>query len=615
MTAQIAEARKALVLYGSETGNAQDIAEELGRICERLRFATSVCELDSIDIRHLPRYKIVLFVVSTTGQGELPINSRKFWKVIRSARLPPGCLKTVRFSSFGLGDSSYPKFNWAHRKLYNRLVQLGAHAICNRGESDEQFPDGIDGTFVPWSVELRKRLLEEYPLPDSVEPIPDYIPIEPKWTLDFVDTDAASRETSALLPRNGAGTGIQDLPTTDLITIPNSLTATIVANTRITAASHFQDTRHIILTIPGKHDYPPGATATIYPKNFPSDVSDFLSLMHWNDIADNPIQFVASTPEAARESRPPLAPSILLTLRSLLTSHLDIMAIPRRSFFGQLQQYTTDEMHLERLQEFTSPELIDELYDYTTRPRRSILEAISDFPSVRLPWQKICSVIPMMRGRQFSIAKPVNTPAEPTETRIDLLIAIVRYRTIIKRIRNGVATRYIATLQPGTQISITLQDGGLGIKRDGNRLPVVMVAPGTGVAPMRALAWERYLHTSSAINVQDLLFFGCRNKSLDEYFGHEWSNLGVEMLGAYSRDQREKVYVQDMIRQQSARVFSLLAERGGIVFVCGSSGRMPQAVRQALTDVFVKEGAMVIEDAEEFLKRLEKEGRYLQETW
>lgn len=70
-----------------------------------------------------------------------------------------------------------------------------------------------------------------------------------------------------------------------------------------------------------------------------------------------------------------------------------------------------------------------------------------------------------------------------------------------------------------------------------------------------------------------------------------------------------------MIRQESARVFSLLAERSGIVFVCGSSGRMPQAVRQALTDVFVKEGAMAIEDAEEFLKRLEKEGRYLQETW
>jgi sulfite reductase alpha subunit-like flavoprotein len=75
------------------------------------------------------------------------------------------------------------------------------------------------------------------------------------------------------------------------------------------------------------------------------------------------------------------------------------------------------------------------------------------------------------------------------------------------------------------------------------------------------------------------------------------------------------VYVQDIIRTQSASVYSLLAERGGLVFVCGSSGRMPQAVRQALTDVFVKEGSMRRADAEEFLKRLEKEGRYLQETW
>lgn len=418
-------------------------------------------------------------------------------------------------------------------------------------------------------MELRKRLLEEYSLPDGVEPIPDSAPIEPKWTLDFVDVNAASRENGAIRPsRNVVTPGAQDHPTTDLIAVPNSLTATIITNTRITATSHFQDTRHMILTVPGNYDYPPGATATIFPKNFPSDVSEFLSLMSWTDIADVPIHFVPSTPEAARDTRPPLALSIPLTLRSLLTNHLDIMAIPRRSFFGQLQQYTTEEMHLERLQEFTSPELIDELYDYTTRPRRSILEAISDFPSVRLPWQKICSVIPMMRGRQFSIAsggplknpyslqtiptslpvpcgsapewtdsKPINTPAASTETRIDLLIAIVRYRTIIKRIRNGVATRYIATLQPGTQLNITLQNGGLGIKRDGSRVPVVMVAPGTGVAPMRALAWERHLHTSGANSVQDLLFFGCRNKSLDEYFGHEWSGLGVDMLAAYSRDQ------------------------------------------------------------------------------
>lgn len=94
-----------------------------------------------------------MIAISTTGQGELPPNSQKFWKAIRSTRLRPGCLQQMRFASFGLGDTSYPKYNWAHRKLYNRLVALGAQPICDRGESDEQHPEGyvniIDAPFHP----------------------------------------------------------------------------------------------------------------------------------------------------------------------------------------------------------------------------------------------------------------------------------------------------------------------------------------------------------------------------------------------------------------------------------------------------------------------------------
>jgi sulfite reductase alpha subunit-like flavoprotein len=84
----------------------------------------------------------VLVAISTSGQGDLPPNSQTFWRSLRSARLRPGCLQQMKFASFGLGDTSYPKYNWAHRKLYNRLVQLGAQPVCDRGESDEQQPEG-----------------------------------------------------------------------------------------------------------------------------------------------------------------------------------------------------------------------------------------------------------------------------------------------------------------------------------------------------------------------------------------------------------------------------------------------------------------------------------------
>jgi sulfite reductase alpha subunit-like flavoprotein len=424
-----------------------------------------------------------------------------------------------------------------------------------------------------------------------VDPILDDVQIQPKWVLCLLNGTDEAREKTA------HSEIVADEPPQDLIPISGGLTATIHQNERVTHQSHFQDTRHVILTVPGDHSYPPGATLTVYPKNFPSDVDNFISLMQWTEIADQPLGFIASNQEANPDNYPPtpipdLPSNYVLTVRTLLTNHLDIMSIPRRSFFAQLIHHTTDEMHLERLHEFISPELVDELYDYTTRPRRSIVEVLSDFNAVQLPWQTICTVIPMMRGRQFSIAsggalKSGATAPQPVPvtqsvggvfgtTRLDLLIAIVKYRTVIKRIRHGVATRYISGLRPGQQITVTLQQGGLGIKESDIQRPVVMVAPGTGVAPMRSLALERKAQrellgneAESVGQIKDILFFGCRKKGLDEYFASEWNSLGIDVSVACSRDQREKVYVQDLIKREGARVFQALAERGGMVFVCG----------------------------------------------
>ena len=146
--------RTALIIYGSETGNAQDVAEELGRTCERLRFETQVLEMNSTDIvcekvlfssmlrcsclqlltadlfqRQLLRHDITIIVISTTGQGDLPANSQTFWRALKSVRLPPTCLKTVRFASFGLGDTSYPKYDLIFplvSSTYGVQIQLGA---------------------------------------------------------------------------------------------------------------------------------------------------------------------------------------------------------------------------------------------------------------------------------------------------------------------------------------------------------------------------------------------------------------------------------------------------------------------------------------------------------
>lgn len=437
------------------------------------------------------------------------------------------------------------------------------------------------------------------------------------------------------------------MPPDDLLDIPGGLNAKIISNERLTPSSHWQDVRQLGLDLSGLRPYVPGDVLTIYPKNFPIDVSQFLSLMGWASIADIPLKFVPSSPSTPPTSRLPIphhSSDTSITLRTLVTSNLDIMSIPRRSFFAQLAHFTTDEFQKERLVEFTDPEYIDELYDYTTRPRRSILEVLQEFETVKVPWQRICSIIPAIRGRQFSIASamdPTTTIEGPT--RVELLIAIVKYRTVIKRIRQGVCTRYVAALKPGQEITVTLQKGGLGVTKAEVERPVVMVGPGTGVAPMRSLIhqrkhWHEEFGTSMEANdAKDILFFGCRNAEADFFFKDEWqqlkdSGVPLDVFAAASRDQvsyrisynpvaslklaqRHKIYVQDLIRQQSARVYEALAKQNGIVYICGSSGKMPQAIREALIEAFQTHGETSREQAEAYLVGMEKSGRYKQETW
>lgn len=354
-----------------------------------------------------------------------------------------------------------------------------------------------------------------------------------------------------------------------------------------------------------------------------------------------------------------------LTLRALLTNHLDILSIPRRSFFALLAHFASDAFQRERLHEFANPVYLDELYDYTTRPRRSTLEVLQEFSSVAIPWQRVASTIPPLRGRQFSIASGGRLKSGPAaETRIELLVAIVAYRTVIKRLRRGVCTRYVAALRPGQRLSVTLQRGGLAVSRAEARTPVVMVGPGTGVAPMRALVHERLAWWEDEglpkPAVGDVLFFGCRNRDRDFFFRAEWEGLRerVEVLPAFSRDQvsslpsgsRGRVRRREadgkgrgrrfMCRTSSAGMRSACMRRslrtvvwctsagksgpapsadpGACVLtraISRSSGKMPQAVREALIEVFQSEGGLARTDAEAYLSKMEKEGRYKQETW
>ena len=502
--------------------------------------------------------------------------------------------------------------------------------------------DSLDASFVPWSSDLRTHLLAKYPLPANVEPVSEDTFLEPTWKLALqsgvqngvgygATTVPPSIPASHLNPQSQTK-GPQKSSSTGMLPLP----VTLQNNSRMTPQNHWQDVRHLVFTSELHADYGPGDILTIHPENQEVDVEQLLIRMNWVDVADKPIIYSPTNSSDTNDKAFLSSPkhTAITTLRSLLRTQLDITAIPRRSFFSFIAHFTDDQFHKDRLLEFTKPDYIDEFYDYTTRPRRSILEVLQEFESVNVPWQWAGSVFPELRGRQFSIASGGIHKTTLTGTaRFELLVAIVKYRTVIKKMREGVCTRYLSSLAVGTRLDVTLQKGSLAIKKKDTNLPVIMIGPGTGIAPMRSLIWERRhwlqdeYRESLAKTIHDIdrnpakyiLFFGCRNESADYFYREEWEDIQksvpLEVYAAFSRDQRQKVYVQDLIRKNSRSVFYVLHNDGGLVYVSGSSGKMPLAVRAALVDVFRECGDMDQGTAEEYLESLEKGGRYRQETW
>ena len=453
-----------------------------------------------------------------------------------------------------------------------------------------------------------------------------------------------------------------DVPPEALLPNPTSYVAKVVRTQRVTPESHWQDVRllELAVAIPDAAKGPqvlPGHTLIIYPKNFPSDVRWLIDRMDWAEIADLPVDFALlqpSTPPTRLELgvRPKgLHPVRNGTLRDLLIHNLDITAIPSRTFLEKISHYAGDAREKEKLMDLTKLDNTQEFYDFTSRPRRTILEVLEEFDSVKIPYHIVLDLFPIIRGREFSIASGGFMLKGGRESlHFEVLAALVEYKTVIRKPRQGLCSRYLKHLREGTRIHVGLRTSH-ETPFDAERKPLIAVATGTGIAPIRSLLYDRNEHSSPP---PALLFFGCRNRDADFYFRDEWPMLNrLKVIPAFSRDppglsgppddhgnplllptskehggtgllprdavatgllsydeDQGKNYVQRQIRKHGAQVCALLA-RGAWVCVCGNSGSMPLEVRRALVEVAV--AGNLFESASEAERMLAK--RTWMETW
>ena len=236
--------RELVVLYGSQTGTAQEVAERVGREGARLHFLPRVSCLDSFPLASLPATRLAVYVVSTTGQGDPPDNMTAAWRFLRRRSLPPSSLTGHQFGVIGLGDSSYPKFNHVAKKLCRRLVQLGGTALLPLGLGDDQHDLGPDFVVDSWLERWWGLALQVFPLPPGLTPVSKEATPPPRYRMLPVPPGPGV-ETEE-------GGGEEDW-----------VDGTVVSCARLTPPTHHQDTRLVVLDTPGLQ-YNPGDVAQVW---------------------------------------------------------------------------------------------------------------------------------------------------------------------------------------------------------------------------------------------------------------------------------------------------------------------------------------------------------------
>jgi sulfite reductase (NADPH) flavoprotein alpha-component len=240
-----------------------------------------------------------------------------------------------------------------------------------------------------------------------------------------------------------------------------------------------------------------------------------------------------------------------------------------------------------------------------------LLDLLESFPSARPPLSELISALSPLKPRLYSIA---SSPLHGAG-RIDLTVAAVRYEKRARR-RTGVASTFLCDrVPPGTPVSVYLHPAA-GLRLAAPDRPVIMIGPGTGIAPFRAFLQER---EATGARGRNWLFFGNPRRGTDFLFEDEltaWRRQGLltRLDTAFSRDQEHKIYVQHRLLEHPAELWAWL-EDGAHLYVCGDAERMARDVDRGLAYILAKEGGMEPAAAKAYLARLAAEGRYQRDVY
>ena len=542
------------ILYGSQTGNAQGLAKKAGKKLEESGFQVNVSAMSDFKPNNLKKVNNLLVIVSTHGEGEPPDNAITFHEFIHGRRAPK--LDNLHFSVLALGDTSYEFFCHTGKEFDQKLEELGGTRLYPRFDCDLDFDE-------PASEWL-----------DGV-------------LASLNDTLGGSEQQEGSNAANGASTSEK---VESVYSRTNPFKAEVLENINLNGRGSNKETRHLELSLEGSGlSFKPGDSLGIYPENDPALVEMLLEELDWS-----PEQTVTINKQGDIRS-----------LKEALGSYFEITVLTK-----PLLQKVLDLTNNEELRKLLSSGNEELLKSYMSG--RDLLDLVRDFG----PWgnsaQEFVSILRKMPARLYSIAS--SQAANPDE--VHLTIGAVRYDAH-GRERKGVASILCAErLQPGDTLQVYVQQNDNFALPENPETPIIMVGPGTGVAPFRSFMQER---EEIGAEGKSWLFFGDQHFVTDFLYQTEWQQWlkdGVltKMDVAFSRDTDQKVYVQHRMLEQSKELYNWLKD-GAVVYICGDEKHMAHDVHQTLINIIETEGGMSKADAEAYLAEMQQQKRYQRDVY
>lgn len=542
------EKRAITLLYGSETGNAQGLAEIFEERLSNIGHNVTLKAMDEFKPKNLKNVEDLFIITSTQGEGDPPDNAAELHEFIHGRKAPK--LEGVRFSVLALGDQTYEFFCQTGRDFDKKFEELGAERLYERVDCDVDYEEDAE-----------------------------------KWMANVINTiDSAPEGTQSEQVVSESIKSAKEKKYSKA----NPYQAEVLENINLNGRGSNKETRHIEFLLDNfGEEYEVGDCLVVLPQNDPALVELLMSTLGWDPGDQIQISEDGDT----------------ISLEEALTSYFEITKLTK-PLLQNAAAYFDNEALEDKVQD---SEWIQNYIE-----GRDFIDLLNDFPPEELEPEDLYQILRKLPPREYSISSSYQSL--PDE--VHITVGAVRYNTH-GRDRSGVCSvQFAERIQPGDTVPIYLKrNPNFKFPKDGDT-PVIMIGPGTGIAPFRAHMQEREEYGYKG---NTWLFFGDQHFTTDFLYQTEWQEWlkdGVleKMNVAFSRDTDQKVYVQHRIAEHS-KEFNEWLEKGASIYICGDEKNMAKDVHQAIRNVLVKEQNLTEEDAESYLKQMKKDKRYQRDVY